>query len=100
MVNALATAEMHAVGARPAEALRHRLCSRCPAVKRWRRDQSPQPEHGYAREFAAPPRGDRYDIAQSAVHALVAEGQLPKAEAAKAVKLYKLDAEKPDPTAV
>jgi len=43
---------------------------------------------------------DRYFIAQATVHALAEEGQLTKADVAKAIKLYKLDVEKSNPTVI
>ncbi len=43
---------------------------------------------------------DRYYIAQAAVDALVADGALKPADAARAIKLYKIDPDKPNPLGV
>ncbi len=43
---------------------------------------------------------DRYWVAQAAISALVADGLLQPADAARAIKLWKLDPDKPDPTTV
>jgi pyruvate dehydrogenase E1 component len=43
---------------------------------------------------------DRHWIAHAAISALAAEGTLKPADAARAIKLWKLDPDKPDPTTV
>ena len=43
---------------------------------------------------------DRYHVAQAAIAALAAEGKLTAKDVAKAIALYKIDAEKPNPVGV
>ena len=40
---------------------------------------------------------DRFNVAHAAVAALAADGKLTGKDVARAIKLYKLDAEKPNP---
>ena len=43
---------------------------------------------------------DRFNVAHAAVAALAADGKLTGKDVARAIKLYKLDAEKPNPLGV
>jgi pyruvate dehydrogenase E1 component len=43
---------------------------------------------------------DRYYIAQAAIHALAAEGKMSAKDVARAIKTWKIDADKPNPLTV
>jgi pyruvate dehydrogenase E1 component len=43
---------------------------------------------------------DRFHVAQAAIAALAADGKMTAKDVARAIKLYKIDAEKPNPIGV